>query len=439
MLNRFINTDIKEIRILSRDEKKQRRLIRNKESLSILNECLFKMINKNLSSNLLVVAISIGSYPFGMATSGRHINLLSGLAELGFDVMLYSLYPDKNQDPKSNKVEGIYNNIKFQYTTPSLHFNTNKFKRIILDIFSILRCLYKIYKVGQNRKIYVINFITNPIITFFCTIFLKLFMLRVIHESTEFPLTHTIRKKITNFIYYKLTLPLFDRVYVISTALKNNYSNYISNSKIGLINIVVQPKNFDEKTQPPFDFEYIAYCGMMNSDKDGVTILIEAFSKIVEEYPELKLVLIGDIVKRPINPDIKIILNEKSLGNKVIFTGHINNKKLPAYLKGAKLLALARPDNIQAKGGFPTKLGEYLAAGRPIVVTDVGDIPLFIKDNINGFISKPDADEFAKKIIYVFENYTHSLNVAKRGRQLAEEEFNYLTESKKIASFITSK
>lgn len=397
------------------------------------------MENKKLPSNVLVVGVSLGSYPYGMATSGRHINLLSGLAELGFDVILYSLYPDKNQDPKSNKLNGTYNTIKFQYTTPSLHFSANKFKRIILHLFSVLKCLYKIYTISKNRKVHIINFITNPIITFLCTIFLKLLRLRVVHEATEFPFIHVRSKKITNFIYYKLALPLFDRVYVISTALKENYSNYIDSSKIELINIVVQPKKFDIKTQSPFDFEYIAYCGMMNTNKDGVPVLIEAFSKIGEKFPELKLVLIGDIVKRPIHPDIEMILDKESLRDKVVFTGHINNNNMPAYLKGAKLLALSRPDNIQAKGGFPTKLGEYLAARRPVVVTDVGDIPLFIKDNINAFLSKPNAGLFAKKILYVLENYTHSLNVANRGRKLAEKEFNYLNEAKKIAAFITSK
>ena len=49
------------------------------------------------------------------------------------------------------------------------------------------------------------------------------------------------------------------------------------------------------------------------------------------------------------------------------------------------MLVLARPDNIQAKGGFPTKLGEYLATGNPVVVTKVGEIPNYLIDGVNAF------------------------------------------------------
>ena len=61
------------------------------------------------------------------------------------------------------------------------------------------------------------------------------------------------------------------------------------------------------------------------------------------------MVLIGDIINRPIHPSIINIINKYKLQNKVHFTGYINNSEIPKYLKGAKLLALARQtekDNI---------------------------------------------------------------------------------------------
>lgn len=396
---------------------------------------------KNQKSSLkskYIVALSIGSYPFGTATSGRHINLLTGLSELGFEVKLFSLYPDKNQDEKSNKLKGEYNQINYQYTTDSLQFCPNKLKRAYLHFLSISKCFYRIYVYNKTQKVIIINFITNPIISFICTLFFKSINLKVVHESTEFPFIHAKRSKFISIIYYKLTLPLFDRVYVISTALKENYSKYIPEEKIEQINIVVQQKKFNVQSEPPFEYDYIAYCGMMNTNKDGVPVLIDAFSKITQEFPNLKLVLIGDISKRPIHQDIEEMLDNKSLRDKVVFTGHINNDQMPVYLNGAKLLALARPDNIQAKGGFPTKLGEYLATGIPVVVTDVGDIPLFIRDNKNGFLSKPNATDFSEKMKFVLNNYNASLKVAHNGIELAKNEFNYLNEAKKIASYIAT-
>ena len=56
-------------------------------------------------------------------------------------------------------------------------------------------------------------------------------------------------------------------------------------------------------------------------------------------------------------------------------------------------MALARPTNKQAEGGFPTKLGEYLATGNTVVVTNVGEIGEFLHDKVNAFVSDPDSPE----------------------------------------------
>ena len=114
-----------------------------------------------------------------------------------------------------------------------------------------------------------------------------------------------------------------------------------------------------------------------------------------------------------------------------MFTGQILPSAMPQMLVDAKILALARPNNLQAQNGFPTKLGEYLSTANPVVVTSVGEIPLFIKDGVNGFLAEPDSPKsFADKLIWVADHYEEACRVAARGRKLAENEFSYKTQSK---------
>ena len=51
---------------------------------------------------------------------------------------------------------------------------------------------------------------------------------------------------------------------------------------------------------------------------------------------------------------------------------------------------MARPDSRQARGGFPTKLGEYLATGKPVCVTKVGEITVYLEDNVSAFLAEPE-------------------------------------------------
>ena len=62
------------------------------------------------------------------------------------------------------------------------------------------------------------------------------------------------------------------------------------------------------------------------------------------------------------------LVKELNLEEKVIFTGAVPYTDVPQLLIDAEILALDRPDNKQAKYGFPTKLGEYLMTGNPVVI-----------------------------------------------------------------------
>lgn len=101
------------------------------------------------------------------------------------------------------------------------------------------------------------------------------------------------------------------------------------------------------------------------------------------------------------------------------------------------MLVLARPNNKQSEAGFPTKLGEYLATGKPVVVTRVGEIPEYLEDQVNAFIANPgDAGNFALKMKQVMLNYDKALNIGHAGRQLAHTTFNSTFQGNELAGWL---
>jgi len=156
-------------------------------------------------------------------------------------------------------------------------------------------------------------------------------------------------------------------------------------------------------------------------------------------YPDINLVLIGkgDTVEEEIH--IKGLVAELNIHKRVIFLGQLPRTAIPAYLCNAKVLALARPESIIADAGFPSKLTEYLATGKPVVVTKVGEIPVYLTDSVNAFLSNPnDIDDFTKKMAYVLGNYEIASEVGSRGKELTLTVFNYSFQSKRMISFINS-
>lgn len=202
-----------------------------------------------------------------------------------------------------------------------------------------------------------------------------------------------------------------------------------------VVPMTVEPERFSVKRDNKLG-EYIAYCGDIGGNKDGVHNLITAFSYIANDFPNLKLILIGGSK----NPDERLKLEayvKKINCKNVVFYGVVTRDEIPPLLINAKILALARPSSLQSAGGFPTKLGEYLSTGKPTIVTSVGDIPLYIEDGKHAFLVSPDDNKaFAEKIKFVMNNYEQALDVAKHGKSLVYETFNYKVQAERMSEYL---
>jgi glycosyltransferase involved in cell wall biosynthesis len=277
----------------------------------------------------LIIGVGIGSFPYGSASTVRILALLKGLKELLLDVKLFIIFPDKNQEEASSQLNAVYEGIPFWYTTNYLDSETNSIVRYYRLLKSLFKFLRIVLKEKRNREIVIFNFITVPIISIIMTSFLKGKNIILIHEVTEYPFLMSSNSKIGTFLYLKYSIPKYKKLYVISNSLKEYFQKYYPVENIEVLNMVVDPKRFEGKPEKLFEFDYIAYCGSMNTDKDGVPTLVEAFSIVNLVYPNMRLVLIGDIKKRPVNSNILEAINRNKLNERVHFTGYISNQEIP--------------------------------------------------------------------------------------------------------------
>lgn len=236
--------------------------------------------------------------------------------------------------------------------------------------------------------------------------------------------------------FYKACVKL-DGVFVISTALREWYvSKGIDRDRIEIINVIVDFSRFEGLQKQQCE-RYVAYCGTATNNKDGVDQLIKAFAPVAGKHPDVKLYIIG---KTPDNHqafDNARLVDNLGLTDRVIFTGPVAIETMPQMLINAEVCALARPDNEQARYGFATKMGEYLLSGNPVVVTKVGDFPLFLKDGESALLADADdVNSFAEKLDWCLTNVEEAKRIGANGKQVAYKYFNYITETKKIAYFI---
>ena len=257
---------------------------------------------------------------------------------------------------------------------------------------------------------------------------------KVFHERTEHPELFKIGGKLRDLgpeEYYGLCKKL-DGLFVISRALKSFYiGKGVDESRISIINMIVDFSRF-EGVEKNGKERYIAFCGnIASNDKDGVDRLLRAFAAVSPAFPDLRLHLAGKTSDEAAGNIA--LMRELGIEDKVKLAGFLMPEQIPQFLVNASIAALCRPDSLQAEYGFPTKLGEYLASGTPVVVSSVGDIPLFLRNAENAMVVAPDdisgmADAFS----FLLRNPSKAAEIGAAGRKTALENFSSASQTQKI-------
>ena len=389
-----------------------------------------------------IIILTQHPFPYGLAQTNRLISIARGMVKAKAKVKIICTKPTESPHKIRNKqVQGEFENVRFQYSSNETIRKKNPFYRLFRYYWGIINSLRIIIKENKLNKVDVVfSSYRGLIISLIIYFISRIYNIKLIHERSEYPFlsySDSLIGKIKLKIYLNFVCNLFDGFVVITNALKNYFKPCVSSkTKFYILPILVEYERFAFNRNS--SIEYIAYCGSMQGDKDGVPILIESFGEIANDFPELKLYLIGDTDFNGFT-SLKNKVDTLNLSDRVMFTGRIERDKLPEYLYNAKLLVLARPSNKQAEGGFPTKLGEYLATGRPVVVTRVGEIPEYLNDKENAFLVSPNSSkDFAEKINEVLTNMELSEKVGLKGKELANDSFSYKIQGEKLLNWINS-
>lgn len=277
-------------------------------------------------------------------------------------------------------------------------------------------------------------------ITKLCIYLAKIYGKKVVHERTEFPdlFYPSSPKGRKNLQRYLKITNSFDCIFCISNPIREYFiENGVDAKKIYIYPMIVDPSRFELITKKTTNNRYIAYCGNLKDSKDGVSDLIRAYGLSCKAKEIFKLYLIG---KKPSQLEMQKydeLINKYDISGKVVFTGEVQRDSMPQLLKDADLLVLCRPDNRQALGGVPTKLGEYLSTSNPVLVTAVGDMRIYLKDGENAYVSKPEnINSFSNKMDAIAENYEIAMKIGQNGNKLVHSDFNYLVQTNKILNII---
>jgi len=356
-----------------------------------------------------------------MAATNRVQHFINASLNKGFHTNVLLLYQNANFN---NSVNGDYNGTKFK--TLVYNSRNSSIKLLFLPI-TIIRALKYIFsnRSNDNNYIYVYDGISieNLVIILVSRIFGFRIVLDIVEDYSlhEENISFLLRMKLQSIeIFERLSPFLSNRVIVISEYLKLKYLTILKDES-RLVHIPISADcskdidpNSNKLRSKPIRIVYSGSYGK----KDAVDVLINAFLLILQMSIDAELHLLG------IGSNTKKILNDQT-NERIIYHGYLLKDEYYSFLNSCDILCMTRSGSKYANAGFPFKLGDYLATGKPVIATNVSDIHKYLVDKHDIVLVKPDSvDDFKDALLYLINHELEAGKIGQNGLQKCKMYFN---------------
>jgi glycosyltransferase involved in cell wall biosynthesis len=218
-------------------------------------------------------------------------------------------------------------------------------------------------------------------------------------------------KKLRHWIY-----PLANKVVSVSEGVDNYFDNWLPKTQRAVIfnplqPISEEPGTFDLPKGADPNKKWAIAMGRLVYQKN-FELLLSAFHKIIDRYPDWQLLIFGEGEMRT---ELENLRDQFGLGDRVLLPGLTNNPI--AVLKTAQLFILS-----SRWEGLPAVLFEALACGLPVIATDCPSGPReIIRDGVDGLlVPNEDLSALIAVMERLMSDEEERKRLAARGPEVAE-------------------
>lgn len=393
-----------------------------------------------------VYIITKQSFPDGMAGTNRIKCYAKAIASQGVSckILIYQRTEIYGKPKRNYLGQGDFDGIKYKYIGGTALRSKYPIVRKFNDIKDkINTCIY-LNKFLKKDDV-VLGYAGFDVKFINCIIRIihskKAFFIRELCElpyGTGKETSKTIRKRAYSL---RTQFPLCDGVIAISDALVELARQHVSNKcHIIKVPILVDLEQYYLKDRSSeAEIPYIFHAGTLYEQKDGILGVFEAFGKVTKKTSKkIHFICTGSPQKSPQYQEILNIINQYQINDKITFTGYIFSEQIREYLSKASLVIINKHPNQQNTYGFSTKLGEYLAAGKPVIITKVGEAMNWLKDGESAYIIEPNnTDLLVKAIVDAFLDDEKRKTIGKNGQDVCRDSFDYKKYGKPLVQFFS--
>jgi glycosyltransferase involved in cell wall biosynthesis len=375
---------------------------------------------------ILYTAFDIVPSPKGASTHILHN--LRGLVNSQFDVHLIT--PNDGLLPTEDTIEGakvtrISQDLSQNFLARAVHFGKSVMSHLVL---------YQDYDVVHFRNIWDGFSITQNKNKFKYKTLFEVNGLPSIELKYHYPgLDSELLSKIKE--QEIATLHLSDAIICPSHVTRDYIASLgLDRKLVTVIPNGVSPSDFSPSPLPIREnrIPVLLYIGTL-ADWQGLDVLIKALPKILEQK-QVKLQIVGRGRSRQRKMLAKQI-RKLGLEEHVLIQPAVPHHEIPQLISSADICVapLGLNDRNVTQGACPIKVLEYMAAGRPLLASNMPIVRELVREDVDGLLFSPnDPDDLTRQVLVLLNDFELSQRIATSASERALTKFTWHESQKKL-------
>lgn len=380
--------------------------------------------------NILYTAFDIVPSPKG--ASAHILHNLRGLVNRGHAVHLIT--PNDGLLPPEDTIEGaqvtrIPQDLSQNFLARAVHFGRSVMAHLALnpgyDVVHF-RNIWDGFHIAQNKKKFGYK-------TLFEVNGLPSIELKYHYPGMDAGLLSKIKEQEI------ATLHLADAVICPSNVTRDYIASLgLDRKRVTVIPNGVSPSDFAFTPLPVRDgrVPILLYVGTL-ADWQGLDIIVKALPKILESQP-VKLHIVGRGRSRQRKALAKQI-RKLGLEEHVVVQPAVPHHEIPSLIAGADICVapLALNDRNVTQGACPIKILEYMAAGRPLLASNMPIVRELVREDVDGLLFSPnDPEDLARQAVQLLKDMELSQRLAESAAAHVREKFTWHESQKKLGKVV---
>ncbi len=234
-------------------------------------------------------------------------------------------------------------------------------------------------------------------------------------------------------VYYPLVekqIPQCDLVISTTTFLQNKFGGEIVHMGVNTDWFKPQPPEATAALRKQFGLDgkkLIVFGGVVRPHK-GIELILDALVQLSRD--NIRFVIVG-----PKNVHVEELFRNPARLPFLVATGPQPKNKMPQFLDLADLCVLPLDQSLLAQSQMPCKIFEAMAMAKPVIATDISDLPLVVK-GCGRLVPANHAGALADAIADVLDHPDESAKMGMAAREKCIREYSCATTRAKLQQLI---